>query len=48
MNQLMTNKVMFLPLYDSLIVKKSDKQKVEEAFNLIIEKNGFTDIIRIK
>ncbi len=48
MNKLMTDKVMFLPLYDSLIVKKSDKQKVEEAFNLIIEKNGFKDIIRIK
>jgi hypothetical protein len=48
MNQLMTDKVMFLPLYDSLIVKKSDKQKVEEAFNLMIEKNGFTDFIRIK
>jgi hypothetical protein len=48
MSQLMNDKVMFLPLYDSLIVKKSDKQKVEEAFKLMTEKNGFTDFIRIK
>lgn len=47
MNQLMTDKVMFLPLYDSLIVKKSDEQKVTEAFNFIVNKNGFTDIIRL-
>ena len=43
----MTDKVMFLPLYDSLIVKKSDEQKVTEAFNFIVNKNGFTDIIRL-
>ncbi len=47
MYHLMEDKIMFLPLYDCLIVKKSDASKVTESFNFIIEKNGFTDIIRL-
>lgn len=47
MHQLINDKILFLPLYDCLIVKKSDEQKVTDAFNYIVEKNGFTDIIRL-
>lgn len=47
MYHLMEDKILFLPLYDCLIVKKSDESKVTEAFNFIIEKNGFTDIVRL-
>ncbi len=48
MAELMKDKVDFLPLYDSLIVKESDKDRVKEAFNLIIIKNGYDGIIKVK
>jgi bifunctional DNA-binding transcriptional regulator/antitoxin component of YhaV-PrlF toxin-antitoxin module len=47
MHKLINDKILFLPLYDCLIVKKSDEKKVTDAFNYIVEKNGFTDIIRL-
>lgn len=48
MNSLMEEGVMFLPLYDSLIVKQSDGLKVNNAFQSIIEKNGFRGIVKVK
>lgn len=48
MSILMKCNIQFLPLYDCLIVKKSDKERVEEAFNSIIAKNGYDGIIKVK
>lgn len=48
MAELMKYKVSFLPLYDCLIVKKSDQKRVKEAFNSIIAKNGYDGIIKVK
>lgn len=48
MDKLMKDNVLFLPLYDCLIVKKSDEVKVKEAFNLIISKNGYDGIVKVK
>ena len=47
MDNLMKDKVLFLPLYDCLIVKKGDKERVEQAFNSVITKNGYEGIIRV-
>ena len=48
MAELMKEKVDFLPLYDSLIVKKSDQDRVKDAFNSVIAKNGYDGIIKVK
>ncbi len=48
MAELMKDEVKFLPLYDCLIVKKRDKERVEEAFNSVIAKNGYDGIIKVK
>ena len=45
---LMKDEVKFLPLYDCLIVKKSDEDRVKEAFNSIIAKNGYDGIVKVK
>jgi hypothetical protein len=47
MAELMKDKVDFLPLYDCLIVKKSDQKRVKEAFNSIISINGYEGIIKV-
>jgi hypothetical protein len=47
MAELMKYKVSFLPLYDCLIVKKSDQKRVKEAFNFIISINGYEGIIKV-
>ena len=48
MAELMKDEVKFLPLYDCLITKKRDKERVEEAFNSVISKNGYVGIIKVK
>lgn len=48
MEELMEDKIKFLPLYDCLIVKKSDEERVKEAFATVISKNGFEGIVKVK
>ena len=48
MERLVEQNVKFLPLYDSLIIKNSDKDIVENAFLEIINTEGLNNIIRIK
>ncbi len=48
MNDLVTKRIMFLPLYDSLIVSQSDANIVKTSFYQIISKNNLNTFIRIK
>jgi hypothetical protein len=40
--------ISFLPLYDSLIVNKSDADNVKSVFNDFIEEQGLTGVLKIK
>ena len=46
--KLIETKISFLPLYDSLIVKSKDEQKVRELFNDVIMEEGLTRFISLK
>lgn len=48
MNRLIDKELSFLPLYDSLIVKKSDADIVKSVFIEVIEDAGLTGILKIK
>jgi hypothetical protein len=48
MDDLIQEKLRFLPLYDSLIIKKSDINIVKKSFNKIILKNNLQEFIRLK
>ncbi len=48
MLRLIDKGLFFLPLYDSLIVKKSDADIVKSVFNEVIEDAGLTGILKIK
>jgi len=48
MQKLIEKHILFLPLYDSLIVKISDASTVRAAFMATIEEKGLFGIIRIK
>ena len=47
MLRLIDKELSFLPLYDSLIVKKSDADNVKSVFNDVIEELGLTGILKI-
>jgi hypothetical protein len=46
--KLIADKIDFLPLYDSLIVKSKDEQKVRELFNDVIMEEELTRFISLK
>lgn len=48
MKRLIKEKVYILPLYDSLIVRKGDQQRVVSAFESIVVSSGLKGIIRLK
>lgn len=48
MNKLIDTGLSFLPLYDSLIVKKSDADMVRAVFNEVIEEQELTGILKTK
>jgi hypothetical protein len=48
MDELMLKDIMFLPLYDSLMVKESEYWQVIMTYYKIIDKNNLNEFIRIK
>jgi hypothetical protein len=47
-NRLIADNIDFLPLYDSLIVKSKDEQKVREFFNEIILEDNLLKFIQLR
>lgn len=48
MNELMIKEILFLPLYDSLLVKESDAWRVIMTYYRVIEKNNLNEFICLK
>lgn len=48
MQKLVGNGILFLPLYDSLIVKSSDAEVVKSAFRAVITEQKLNGVIRLK
>ena len=48
MDRLILEKLNFIPLYDSLIVRRSDADNVRRLFRAVIRDNNYGNILKIK